>query len=1104
MARSRSRSSRPNNYYNKQKGTRTEKNGSVGEEISTSIAPPHTDRVSGTQQRGKKEGKRLDETTTTTTTTMTKTMTGKSPATPQRGKNKEGKGSDDSTTGIVGDKDGKTTPLATTMATTMTTTTTIPSKEAIVARLTDVTAGTIAIGRLPTTPKRASRDTGSPADDFNRRDYSSKFDGKRQPDRPPGQGETPEAKKSTGDKEASVTKLFPGRRSTRIAELNGGKINVGQLVSALKDCYFHPFYTKDVVFYGGFGFCFWLEALSQHVATDDPEVAYLLANVMAPEYVSLSSEVNERLYRLITQKGRFGAGEALTHILQLRETHDGVSLLWKLFQHFDVPGSLDWALAQLALDAEEAVSRQKLHVWSGESQKFKAWRLPVQTWMTANIFQPLQEQEPDAVRHLASQWALYTLLRTTLRAGKAAATLAKHTHRTCYMLFQEMLFADRDEADALALPPNLETMDVFESEDAATVVAGAELTTESQVLEPRRRYNHRYKLTVTGTGHDQRSKGFAFVVEAISQMLVDIKEVTHSQPVLRPWRLSNKDSPAICDAKRVPKSEAGMAPYLFDRFWDKPSGQYYAEGFLGFDTKPPVELAALTQPEGTSRDQLPYFLTDRAIQEDSIDSAGWLLGSTHVTDQERLRRVLAEAVQPLAIDVVRRRIPVPGENPLKQKMVFALRIFASATQKTEVAQRLTDLYPYDGEMRGLDGKSFVFIPDASFYASAKSVVSYEKLRERQEKLERRLRTEIMAEVKPECLDTELDRDGNTLRTFLQSLLGPGGSKEKYLIHNIDIHDNVVKLQCFPKHHKAVTTICSSLLTYLEHILRNHGQGEEKEQFVQKLRKCFTATARDFARRCTWNEESQTMETPADNQMERIMKAVEGRFTFDLSEMEAAPKSGIRTRQETDDSTMTTQASLGLDMNCFKGPALDKAMVARDSIPNNVNVLEEGERSLKKPRGADTTGEVVAPSAAEPEEIFAQQMGSVALTASEVSGGRETKGGGRGGNDAYMAREMDKLRDIVKCLQTELQGGRVREQALQEEIGRLTTKLAGVTMATQNNSAARQPAVLTEDLDDGTMEDPFGLDTARTVGNSNPSSLAAMDTGTPTEGPGATA
>ena len=230
-----------------------------------------------------------------------------------------------------------------------------------------------------------------------------------------------------------------------------------------------------------------------------------------------------------------------------------------------------------------------------------------------------------------------------------------------------------------------------------------------------------------------------------------------------------------------------------------------------------------------------------------------------------------------------RRIPIPGESPVNQKKIFALRIFASDSQKNELASRLADLYPFNGDKRGLDGKSFIFVPDASFYANKRSVKCYDNLRERQDHLERRLKIEVVSDLKAEGLDMELDAAGNTLRHFLQSLLGPEGSNERYLLYNIDVHDNAVKFQCFPNHHQSVTTICASLLRYMEYALRNHEQGEAQVVFLNKLRKCFTATARDFAASCEWNAENQTMETPADRHMAMFMKAVEARAVLGLGE-----------------------------------------------------------------------------------------------------------------------------------------------------------------------------------------------------------------------------
>ena len=641
-------------------------------------------------------------------------------------------------------------------------------------------------------------------------------------------------------------------------------------------------------------------------------------------------------------------------------------------------------------------------------------------------------------------------------------------------------------------------------EDEVTVAAGKEdRKPEVVTLQPRRLYNHRFKLTVTGTGHNQRSKGFAVVVEAIRQMMVDIKDVTNSQPVLRPWRLSNKDSPTITEPRGVPRSESGLAPYLFDRFWDKVSGNYYAEIFLGFDGKEPAELAALTRTEGATVDQLPYFLTNRAIQDDLVECAGWLLGSTTVTDQERLVSVLAEAVSPISIDVARRRIPFPGENPLKQKMIFAFRIFVSAVQKNELATKLTDLYSFNGDKRGLDGKNFIFIPDASFYTSTSSVKNYDQLRDRQEKLERRLRTEIISDLKAEYLDMELDEVGNTLRNFLQSLLGPGSSKEKYLLHNVDVHDNVVKFQCFPNHQQSVTTICASLLTYMEHVLRNHRKGEAQEVFLNKLRKCFTTTARDFAKSCKWNAHKQSMETPADKHMEMIMKAVESRFAFDMNEMEVVPKSGIRARQE-DNSTMTIQASLGLDWNCFHGEDMDKVDVVKGSIPTGVNTRQGGESRLKKPR---------------PSEIIIVQQEVEESKNQENAGKEHTKEYG-GSRILDMKREMDKMRDMMKLLQTEVQRGKEtvellktevqqgkdkmeegkeREGKLQAEVHRLTLQLAG-TDVSPGDIAGEQPATVCE-VPDVDMVASEENETSVGVGNGTLDAPTAMDTGTPRKGAG---
>ena len=1080
MGRTRNNISKVNSRKNKLSEAETAKNGPVVVEKLASPVSTHTDVFNCAQQPA-------ETTMTEKATTMTvTTKNSNGPSTPTRGANKMnievvevGGGNEDEGTERRQEEPKEKTYVA--AATTMTLTT------AMVKR-------TVKKGIIPV--KLPIAEAGAKRSSF-RKGQGRWSEAKRPPNRPPGHGDTPDAKKRAATTEQTSTRLF--EEPIRIQTIAGMDMTIKEAVQRLSKCFSNPFFSTEGMFHGFFGFVFWLEALASQTERSEPRVAFLLRNISSPDQTTVAAGHNSILFRLLATNGRFATGEVVQMILRHRIKQDGVALLWNLLEYYGTPDSLDWALVQMSLDIDEAIHKEELECWDGEWTTYAKWHAPIAKRLTAPLFRPLKKQEQNIQDHsrlLASQWALWTMLEATMREGKAKDLIAQNTYKSGYVLYQELAFQHKY---ALVASPDTTNKPLVEitpeedkwlmEEDEETVVAGQEgATNEVSSLQPRRLYNHRFKLTVTGTGHEQRSKGFATVVGAISQMLVDIKEVTSSQPVLRPWRLSNKESPTISEPRGVPKSESGLAPYLFDRFWDKVSGNYYAEIFLGFDGKPPVELATLTRTEGATVDQLPYYLTDRTIQDDSVECAGWLLGSTMVTDQERLVKALADAVRPLSVDVARRRIPVPGENPIKKKMIFAFRIFGSSVQKNELATKLTALYPFEADKRGLDGKSFIFIPDASFYASNTSVRNYDKLRDRQDTLERRLRTETIADLKAECLDTELDEAGNTMRNFLQSLLGPGNSKEKYLLHNVDVHDNVVKFQCFPNHHQSVTTICSSLLTYMEYILRNHRKGEAQEVFLKKLRKCFTSTAREFASSCKWNDRKQTMETPADKHMELIMQAVLGRDAFDMSEKEVAPKSGIRVRQD-DHSSMTTQASLGLDLNCVNREVLDKVVVVKDSIPSGVNAQLEGERQPKKPR----------PNAREhvQQDIEREEQ----QRDIKKRNWKETEGGEKGTDGlSYMEREMDKMQDIVKYLQTEVQHGKdkleegkEREGKLQAEVHRLTLQLAA-TNAAQGDNAGKQPATLREvpDVDMSASEE---IETSTGMGNGTPDAPIAMDTGT---------
>ena len=310
----------------------------------------------------------------------------------------------------------------------------------------------------------------------------------------------------------------------------------------------------------------------------------------------------------------------------------------------------------------------------------------------------------------------------------------------------------------------------------------------------------------------------------------------------------------------------------------------------------------------------------------------------------------------------------------------------------------------------------------------------------------------------------------------------------------------------------MTTICASLLTYLEHVLRHHRQGEAQEEFLKKLRKCFTASARDFAKSCRWNDVKQSIETPADKHMEHIMQAVESRFAFDMSEMEGAPKSGIRARQE-DASSTTTQASLGLDMNCFSGEDLQKAVVVRDSIPPTVNVVHDGESRLKKPK---PNAKEAIPVADDEEVLEAEEALDVEVTQhrTEESAAAQIMAE----QWCQMAEEMTKMRDFMTNLQAEVQGGKEREEKLegklqeavdggkerdrllQAEIHRLTTQLAATNVVPVGHAAQRSASQ--GDLDEDMPEhDPGAFQIG---GSSRPDDPTAMDTGTPTRGAGGTA
>ena len=1100
MRRTKTNVYKVNNRKNKANEGGKVKNGQVLVEKSTFMVSTHTDDLHHVQTTA-------ETTMTANTTTMTATAAAENGlSTPTRGPRKNpkevvevGGGSDDEN----GDGAANRKSYAE-VATTMTTTTMVDT--------------TTAQGGIPVKPTHAVANAKiSPI----RKGQGRGKETKRSPNRLPGQGDTPDAKKMASTTEQTPIKLFD-KEPVQLQKIVGMGMAVTTVVQRLRKCYYNPFFAEDGTFHGSFGFVFWLESLAVQMEKTDPKVAFLLRNISPPEPLAVDDDKNATLFRVLCKKGRFSAGEHIQSAMKHKDKQNGVAFLWHLIEHFGTPDSLDWALVQIALDIDDETSKKELPCWDGEWTTFSKWQAPIATRLTAPLFRPLLEQESSIQEHkrlLAGQWAFWTILRATFRTEKAKAFLAPYTYRSGYTLYQDLVVQHKFElleSPAVKEKPVIEITPEEEKwlmeEDDVTVAAGKDdVATVTSSLLPRRLYNHRFKFTVTGTGHDQRSKGFAAVVEALNQMMQDIKGVTNSQPVIRPWRLANTDSPTITEPRGIPRSEAGLAPYLFDRFWDRVSGNYYAEIFLGFDGKAPAELAALTRTEGATVDQLPYYLTDRAIQDDSVECAGRLLGSTLATDQDRLAKVLTEAVKPLSIDVARRRIPVPGENPIKQKMIFALRIFVSSEQKNELATKLISLYPFDGEQRGLDGKSCIFVPDSSFYASTISVKNYEKLRDRQEKLERRLRTEIIADLKAAHLDTELDDAGNTMRKFLQSLLGPGSSKEKYLLHNVDVHDNVVKFQCLPTHHQSVTTICSSLLTYMEHVLRNHRKGEVQEAFLKKLRKCFTNTAREFAASCRWNEQRQTMETPADKHMVHLMKAVDGRFAFDLSEMEAVPKSGIRSRQE-DGSSMTTQASLGLDFNCFNGELWDKVGVVQDSIPVGTNEPLEGESQPKKPRPS----EIVIVTQDSAGEILPQasvQDGTMDNTDTDDEGSRMLHMEKEMGKMREMMRllqmEVERGRETVDVLQTEVQQGRdkmeegkEREGKLQAEVHRLTLQLAG-TDVTRGNSAGEQ-LVLSSEVPDVDMPTSEENETSVGEGNGAPDTFTAMDTGTPTKGSGGTA
>ena len=311
-----------------------------------------------------------------------------------------------------------------------------------------------------------------------------------------------------------------------------------------------------------------------------------------------------------------------------------------------------------------------------------------------------------------------------------------------------------------------------------------------------------------------------------------------------------------------------------------------------------------------------------------------------------------------------------------------------------------------------------------------STCFYGELRDKQEKPEQSLRTAVISDLKAERLDIELD---------------------------IDVYDNVVKFQCFPSHHQSVTTICLSLLTSVEHVLRHYRKGGAQEIFLNNLRNCFTSTAFRFIMRL------------GRKQTELIMRAVGKRFPADTKALE-----------EAQNFEQMTKAPAGYDANCCLYKDLEEAGAE--------------DRQLEKPRHSEGVK-------MQQDAVGEEQQGANAVANCMVKAGSGT--------------EVERLRHMMKVIATgsECQGqtpmamrshmakveeGKEREGKLHAKSYRLLQQAA--TQAVQGGKAGKQ-TTKQEKVTDEAISASAELKTSKVVGNSKPSNSYAMDTGTPRKGAG---
>ena len=477
-----------------------------------------------------------------------------------------------------------------------------------------------------------------------------------------------------------------------------GGMNVQDAVQRLDVCWYNPFYTKDVNRRGTFGFVFWLEALARKVEQAEPRVAQLLRFIQAPDCTTVDEATNAKLYAILATHGRFTEDGVEQPLLQ-RKKRDGIAMLRFYFRMYPVD-PVDWILVRVAVEAAEGLQNRTLTCWDGDWEAIIDWQEKIARRLNAPFYRNCAAAKEDSIERAASNMGMWILFKSTMREGKAKKFLDRYTFRDARQVYEDLFKQAKKDMKEEEKRAERSDDDNSDGEEESSVfsegsmeeasISDQEYEAVTTGLKPRRDYNYRFKLTVTDTGREQRSKSVAVVVSAIQQLLDNISVTTTSKPVLRPWRASNNDSPTIMEPSKVPRTESGLAPYLFDRFWDKDTGRYHAAIFLGYDGFSPATLAAYTRSGVLMGKVMPYFLTDRPIQDDAGACAGWLLGSTTLTDQAWIQAVLTEAVRPLPIEVARRRISLPGDTAT-QKTVYAIRLFGSAGDKMELVQQLTQL-----------------------------------------------------------------------------------------------------------------------------------------------------------------------------------------------------------------------------------------------------------------------------------------------------------------------------------------------------------------------------------------------------------------------------